>query len=175
MNETTPAEFKPLPIPTFDCHVHLESPAGIEDIVQLSRAAGIERINIACVPGSPERSLNTTACAWLAKLRHPQTFTVFGGLVYHVDGPPTADDLRRQAELLRAAGCEGVKMLEGKPSTRKRVPFRLDDPLYDEYYAFMASCGMPILAHVADPDAFWDPARVSPQARQQGWDYTDGT
>ena len=172
MNDIT---FQALPIPTIDCHAHLNSHDGIEALLQVSRQAGIGRINIVCIPGSPERSLNATACALLAKARHPHTVSVFGGLLYNIDGPPAPGDLRRQAELLQAAGCDGVKMLEGKPSTRKRVPFRLDDPLYDDYYAFMASSGMPILAHVADPDAFWDPARVSPQARQQGWDYTDGT
>lgn len=167
--------FTPQAIPTLDCHVHLGHQDGIQDMLDLSRDAGIERINIVCIPGSPERSLNSTACAMLAKFRQPHNVFVFGGLVYNIDGAPTPDDLLRQAELLHAAGCDGVKMLEGKPSTRKRIPWRSDDPLYDKFFGFMQERRFPILWHVADPDSFWDPARITPAARQQGWDYTDGT
>ena len=167
--------FKPLPIPTLDCHVHLANSNGIQEMRDLSRDAGIDRINIVCVPGTPERSLNANACALLAKFRYPKNFFVFGGLVYNIDGAPTPDDLLQQAELLHEAGCDGVKLLESKPSTRKRIPWRCDDPLYEPFFSFMQERSFPLLWHVADPDSFWDPTKISPAARQQGWDYTDGT
>ncbi len=167
--------FTPRPIPTLDCHAHLDRHSGMQDLLELSRAAGIERLNIVCIPGSPERSLNSTACAMLTKFRHPETVYVFGGLVYNIDGAPTPDDLLRQAELLHEAGCDGIKMLESKPATRKRIPWRTDDPLYDKFFGFLQEQSIPIVWHVADPDSFWDPALISPAARQQGWDYTDGT
>ena len=73
--------FQALPIPTTDCHVHWVSRDGLDALLQVSQRAGIGRINIVGVPGSPERSLNTTACALLSKARHPRRVSVFGGLL----------------------------------------------------------------------------------------------
>lgn len=175
MNDIHSAPFQALPLPTIDCHVHLTHHDVIHDLMSLQADAGIGRTCIVCVPGSPERSLNCNACAFLAKELYPNEVYNFGGLVYNIDGPATAGDLRGQAELLREAGCDGVKMLEGKPTSRKRIGFRLDDPVYEGFYDFMQESGMPIISHVADPASFWDPALVSPAAKAAGWDYTDGT
>ena len=161
--------------PITDGHVHLTSHRGIDALLELSGAAGIDRINIVCVPGTPERSLDCNSAAMLAKALHPQTVYIFGGLQYGLGEPATAQGLRRQAEELQAAGCDGIKMLEGKPSTRKRIPYRMDDPVYDEYYAFLQDAGFPVVWHVADPESFWDPSLVPEMAKQNGWDYTDGT
>lgn len=167
--------FTPLSIPIVDGHVHLVNRHGIGDMLELSNAAGIERINIVCVPGTPERSLSNNSAALLAKGLYPASFYVFGGLVYNIGEPSTAEGFQRQAENLRAMGCEGMKMLEGKPTSRKRIPFRMDDPVYDRYYAFLQETGFPIVWHVADPGSFWDPARITEETKKNGWDYTDGT
>ncbi len=167
--------FTPLSIPIVDGHVHLINHHGIGDMLELSNAAGIERINIVCVPGTPERSLSSNSAALLAKGMHPASFYVFGGLVYNIGEPGTSEGFQRQAESLRAMGCDGIKMLEGKPTSRKRIPYRMDDPVYDRYYAFLQETGFPIVWHVADPGSFWDPARITEETKKNGWDYTDGT
>lgn len=167
--------FQPITTPIVDGHVHLANHHGIEDMLELSHAAGIDRINIVCVPGTPERSLASNAAALLAKGRYPASFYVFGGLVYNIGEPTTAEGLRCQAEHLMAMGCDGVKMLEGKPTSRKRIPFPMDDPVYDRFYAFLQETGFPIVWHVADPGSFWDPDRITEETKLNGWDYTDGT
>ncbi len=167
--------FQPINTPILDGHVHLNNHRGIGDILELSQAAGIDRINIVCVPGTPERWLSSNSAALLAKGLHPASFYVFGGLVYNIGQPSTAAEFERQAKSLRAMGCDGIKMLEGKPTSRKLIPFRMDDPVYDRYYAFLQETGFPIVWHVADPGSFWDPARITEMALQNGWDYTDGT
>ncbi len=158
-----------------DSHVHLGSHRVMDDLLELSQAAGLRRLNIVCVPGSPERSLNCNAVAMLAKARHPERVFVFGGLHYDAGLETTAKNLLRQAEELHAAGCDGIKMLEGKPSSRKRIPLTMDDPVYNLFYGFLQEAGIPVVSHVGDPASFWDPALISPSARQNGWDYTDGT
>jgi predicted TIM-barrel fold metal-dependent hydrolase len=162
-------------LPLIDSHVHLTGHRGIAPLFELCRMTGIGRLNIVCVPGTPERSLACNAAGLLAKAMSPGTVTIFGGLHYRAGQETTAAALRRQAESLWAAGCDGMKMLEGKPTSRKRIPFRMDDPVYDPYYSFLEEARIPLVWHVADPDSFWDPARISPSAREQGWDYTDGT
>lgn len=162
-------------VPLIDGHVHLDSHRACDDLLALASDAHIGRLNIVCVAGSPERSLAANAIALLTKARHPDRVYVFGGLRYGVGEPTTAAGLRRQAEELRAAGCDGMKMIEGKPTSRKRIPFRMDDPVYDAYYGFLQEAGMPVVWHVADPATFWDPALVPAGAKQHGWDYSDGT
>jgi predicted TIM-barrel fold metal-dependent hydrolase len=162
-------------VPLIDAHVHLDTYRGVEELRELATTAGIDRYNIVCVAGTPERSLAVNSIALLAKARHPLTTTVFGGLQYGIGQPVTSVALRRQAERLWAAGCDGMKMLEGKPTSRKRIPFAMDDPVYDQYYGFLQEAGIPILWHVADPATFWDPHLVSATAKQQGWDYSDGS
>ncbi len=167
--------FVPQPLATLDAHSHLDRHDGIRQLLEISRRAGIQRINIVCIPGSPERCLTRTSEGMLAKALHPETVFVFGGLLYHLEGPPTAEDLLRQVEQLHEAGCDGVKMLESKPSTRKRIPYRTDDPIYAKFFGYLQEHRIPILWHVADPETFWDPSRISPAAKRYGWDYTDGT
>ena len=162
-------------LPLLDAHVHLGSHRAIAPLVELTAEAGADRLAIVCVPGTPERSLGANAAAFLAKSLYPDRVYVFGGLHYRAGRETTPGELLRQAEELQAAGCDSLKMLEGKPSTRKRIPYSLDDPIYDPLYSFFEETGLPIVSHVADPETFWDPARVSPMARQHGWDYTDGT
>lgn len=161
--------------PILDSHVHITAAAGIDPLMELSLACGLGRINIVCSAGSPDRSLDCNAIAMLAKARHPGKVYVFGGLHYGAGEPTTAEGLLRQARELREAGCDGMKMLEGKPSSRKRIPYRMDDPVYDLYYEFLQAEAIPIIWHVADPATFWDPAQISESARRNGWDYTDGS
>lgn len=158
-----------------DSHVHLGSHRGLNDLLELSTAAGIGRINIVCVPGTPERSLGCNAAAMLAKALHPDVVYVFGGLHYNAGQKTTPRNLLRQAEELLSAGCDGMKMLEGKPTSRKRIPYAMNDPVYDLYYGFLQESGIPLVWHVADPASFWDPALISDAAKKNGWDYTDGT
>lgn len=164
-----------LNVPITDCHVHLDSTRVIDDIVKLSRDAGFSRINIVCIAGSPERDLATNSIALLAKARYPEMIYVFGGLHYRAELPMTHGGFRQQAEELWAAGCDGIKLIESKPAHRRRTRFRMDDPVYESFFAWLQEHAVPIIWHVADPAIFWDPALVSPQAKQQGWDYTDGT
>lgn len=158
-----------------DGHVHVGAHRCIGPVMELADAAGIGRVNIVCSAGTPERSLETNAVALLAKALHPGRVYVFGGLQYRAGRETTPAELLRQVRALRAAGCDGMKMLEGKPTSRKRIPWRMDDPVYDLYYDFLEETAFPVVWHVADPDSFWDPARVSPSAKANGWDYTDGT
>jgi predicted TIM-barrel fold metal-dependent hydrolase len=71
-------------------------------------------------------------------------------------------------------GADGIKMLEGKPSVRKRLGIPLSSSVYQELYAFLEAEGIPILLHVADPDTFWDPRKVPEAARSCGCFYGTG-
>ncbi len=162
-------------LPIVDGHVHLWRATAADDLMDLSEKAGLPRIHIVCSVGTPERALNANAAAYLAKARFSGRIYGSGGLHYGAGEETTPRTLLRQGESLLAAGCDGVKMLEGKPTSRKRIPWRMDDPVYALWFGFLQEVGVPILWHVADPETFWDPVRIPASAKANGWDYTDGT
>ena len=111
--------------------------------------------------------LQNLLCA-LCKITNPGKTYAFGGFDY-----TTGRDVLSQAKNLREMGFDGIKMLEGKPTTRKTLKRALCDPMYDDYYSYMEETGFPILFHVADPGTFWDKSKVPDWAIEQGWYYDE--
>jgi len=87
------------------------------------------------------------------------------------DGP----GLKAQLETYMAAGFDGLKMLEGKPTERAASGIPLDDPRYDPAFDLLEKTGYHILSHVNDPEEFWD-EKVCPKWANNGhggyWDTT---
>jgi len=73
-------------------------------------------------------------------------------------------------------GCDGVKMIEGKPDMRKTLPVPpFDSAVYEPYWEKLEMLGLPLIFHVNDPEEFWDAQRIPDWAVQAGWFYGDGT
>ena len=69
-------------------------------------------------------------------------------------------------------GCDGVKLLEGKPSMRRAFPIPdFDAPAWEPFWAFAEKTRLPLLWHVNDPEQYWDPSAVSAYAKSSGWGY----
>jgi hypothetical protein len=132
---------------------------------------------VVCTPHQSRLSLVPDALH--LKAHFPDRVYVFGGMdisalfiVPEQAGSIFAD----YVDTLRALGCDGVKMIEGKPSMRKMLPIpRFDGQIYEPYWARLAERGMPLIFHVNDPEEFWDPIRAPGWAREQGWFYGDGS
>jgi predicted TIM-barrel fold metal-dependent hydrolase len=157
-----------------DAHVHLGKAAEIGNLLKLAAASGSERLGLACIP---ERNIvSANPDAWVAKAQHPERFYVFGSLDHSEHwsgGQVKTPSLVEQVDLLRALGCDGIKMLENKPATRKQLDIPLDGPYFAEYFARVEETGFPLLWHVADPEEFWDPALTPTWAKARGWGYDD--
>jgi len=157
-----------------DAHVHLWKAEETGHLLELATAAGCERLGIACIP---ERNIVTAnPDAWVAKAQHPSRFYVFASLDHSQHwsgGGVKAPSLAEQVDLLRALGCDGIKMLENKPATRKQLDIPVDGPYFASYFARVEETGCPLLWHVADPEEFWDPALTPKWARARGWGYDD--
>jgi predicted TIM-barrel fold metal-dependent hydrolase len=168
-------EFAPLPVT--DSHIHYPHPAQMPALMQICDALRIERLNIVCTPDQARLSLVPDAL--LLKAHYPRRVYVFGGLdisAYFRDPAHVGELFAAWIDLLRAAGCDGVKMIEGKPDMRKMLPVPpFDSPAFAPYWQKMASSGMPLVFHVNDPAEFWDAATIPDWARQQGWFYGDGS
>lgn len=161
--------------PRVDAHVHLGNADEAAHLLQSAAAVASERMGVVCVF---DRSIvNANPAAFVAKAEHPGRFFVFGGLdhtQFWAGGRVKTPPLPEQVDLLRAIGCDGIKMLENKPATRKELDVPVDSDYFAAYFARVEETGFPLLWHVADPEEFWDPQRTPKWARERGWGY-DGT
>jgi predicted TIM-barrel fold metal-dependent hydrolase len=161
--------------PVVDCHVHMRGAGSFESLVGMLRSGGLAAMNIACLPSRGGANLGQNAAALLLKLTHPGRFYAFGGLRYGAEIAET-EEPAEQAQRLLAAGCDGIKMLEGKPTRRKALGIPLDDEFYHGFYEVLQSTHTPVLFHVGDPADFWDRDNPSREKLERlGWYYGDGS
>ena len=78
----------------------------------------------------------------------------------------------RYVTRMRKAGCDGVKLIEGRPLMRKFLPFPdFDTAPWEPFWAWAEETGLPILMHLNDPQEYWDPSQVSEYHKNRGDSY----
>ncbi len=160
-----------------NAHVHFEYIPLIDETKRFFEGLEITRLNIV----SPARldRVNSNPQAICFKAMYPNEVYISGGLDYSVIEGKTDKDIGKilgeQVIKLKEIGFDGIKILETKPNYAKRMPFPIDSPVYNSFFANIESLQMPIFWHVADPEEFWDEDRIPPVAKERGWDYTDGS
>lgn len=161
-------------LPLIDCHVHHSVASLVPDVVSLMESIGIDAINVVSTPHPEHLSLNPQALEF--KARFPQRVYAFGCLDY---SEPLAhgrfdSHLAGQIPVLQQIGCDGLKMIEGKPLVRKLLPLPpFDGPEYEPVFGEMEARGFPLLFHVADPEEFWLRDLAPAWAVARGWFYGD--
>jgi len=165
-------------IKVIDAHTHAKNANSVANFVRLMESSGLGAINVASAPCASPGAIVENVLGAAFKATVPDQFYWFGGL--HHTRPVIQDqgapDYVGQAKRLWAMGCDGMKMLEGKPSIYKMIGSRpLNDPLYDDFYGWAEANRVPILFHVADPWRNWDPETCPQITRDRGWFYGDGT
>ena len=150
--------------PFIDIHSHHwnPTPGHVEDLIK-----GMDSINLRILVnlsgGTGEQLRKTVATM---KTRYPDRFAVFLNMSY--------DDLNTPGFGARAAarleqdvknGAQGLKIfkdfgMELKYANGQRV--HVDDPEFDPVFEKCAELRIPVLIHVAEPSAFFDP-----------WDYSN--
>jgi predicted TIM-barrel fold metal-dependent hydrolase len=164
-------------LPIIDCHTHFGGTdlEAIEAMLEAEAKAGVDQVSIV-VTSFPGR-VSADPAAIYAKARHPEQVYLFAGL----DQSFLAKDLdhrwthslAKQVDLYAALGADGIKMINGKPNTRKASGIALDSVIYDDYFARLSETGFPVLWHVNDPEEFWNPAEAPEWAKGPGWLYDD--
>jgi len=157
-----------------DCHVHLRNLGEVRHLEAIRAHVGAEKMNLVCI--FSRDGVNDNHAAFVAKAEYPDRFFVFGGLDHSSHFAPErvrAPSLVEQLDRLIAIGCDGVKMLENKPTHRKLVDIPIDGPYFDGYFARAEEIGIPILWHVCDPEEFWDPETTPNWAKARGWGYDE--
>ena len=166
--------------PVFDAHVHISGQYGdlnlfLDDCARLYKETGIEGYASQCT-SSYKNKCGQAAAQMLAKYLNPGRVYAYGGFVYHLEGQPSdRAGMLAQIKDIYDVGFDGLKMLEGKPTTRKETGVPLDSDIYDDAFDFLEKTGMHVVYHVADPWTFWDKDKCPPSAYDAGWAYVDGT
>lgn len=150
-----------------DAHTHIENITNdCAPLYRLADRLGYSKLTVHSLQCTGDL-LQNVSCG-LCKALHSDRTYAFAGLDY-----VTGKDFAQQAMDLRAMGFDGMKMLEGKPTTRSQLGNALDDPKYDSYYDYLEETGFPVLFHVVDPPEFWDQEKVPGWAVEQGWFYDE--
>ncbi len=164
-------------LPLLDCHIHFGHPNYLAGLINILDEQAVGKFNIVCTPHRARLSLVPDAL--LVKSHHPGRAYVFGGLDISplFMAPESCGALfAAYVDQLLDMGCDGIKMIEGKPEIRKMLPIPpFDSPAYEPYWAVLEERGAPLLFHVNDPEEFWDPQLIPDWARAQGWFYGDGS
>jgi len=164
-------------LPLIDGHVHFAHPSLMPGLMQVMDENQVQKCNLVCTPHRTRLSLVPDAL--FVKAHHPQRVYVFGGLdisPLFIAPDACGTMFASYVDQLLDMGCDGVKMIEGKPDMRKMLPIPpFDSPAYEPYWVKLEQEGVPLIFHVNDPEEFWDAERIPEWARSQGWFYGDGT
>lgn len=115
----------------------------------------------------------------LLALKHmnPGRFWVYGSLdpcLYYRGGEDMGRLMAEHCQRLLDMGCDGIKLLEGKPQLRRALPVPdFDADCWEEFWAWAERQRVPLLWHVNDPENFWDASAVPVWAAAQGWLYDE--
>jgi len=158
-----------------DGHVHLASMADEASMLMIREATGIEKMALVSIQ-NPEAGTGLAQSLYV-KARYPKQFFVFAGLNHAAKlsgGRVKTPRLVEQVEGFVNMGCDGIKMIEGKPTSRQRMDIPVTAPYFADYWACVEELGIPIVWHVNDPEEFWDPAKIPGWAKERDWGYGPG-
>jgi len=164
------------PIPVIDSHIHFPRPDMMAGLVDICNRLKIDRFNLVCTPHQQRLSLVPDALQ--VKAHHPARAYVSGELdvsAYFASPEHVGEIFADYVDLLLAAGCDGIKMIEGKPDIRRMVPVPpFDSQVFAPYWEKIEKLQVPVVFHVNDPEEFWDPERIPDWAMGRGWFYGGG-
>lgn len=151
-----------------DGHVHAfgKKTRSIRDLLAFEKSFGYDVCNYLSCECMGDATQN--ALGIYLKLIAPQCYA-YGGLTYRC-----AYDPREELDQLMEIGFDGMKMVENKPTLRREVGMRFNDPWYDGFYARLEEQQIPLVSHVADPTECWDLARIPQWALAAGYYYGEG-
>lgn len=163
------------PMSICDSHIHCHVKISLDETVEIynnvKQHYNLEKFAICCLP-MPIYSFSDNYKALYCKDMIDGVY-VNAGILHTFDKPETSDYYLSEIKKYHAMGCDGIKMIEGKPDDRKMLGKRLDDKDFDKFYEYAEENQIPILMHWGDPSEFWDINRIPQWALERGWLYDD--
>ena len=159
-----------------DAHIHYALPLQPETLIEFMDKTGTDMANLVLVPHT--QRLSCVPDALMAKYKYPDRFYVFTSLdpsAYFIHPRTLGKHMATHVKRMRKCGCDGVKIIEGKPDMRKMMPIPdFDLPCWEPFWAYAEAEQVPILWHLNDPEEYWDPALATDYRKKMG-DVYDNT
>lgn len=159
-----------------DSHVHYSLPVKPEELISFMDRHGIEKANLVLVPSLSR--LTSVPDALMAKAKYPERFFVFTSFdvsEYFRHGKEIGKYMAKFVDNMRCCGCDGLKIIEGKPSMRRfmgSVP-GFDAPCWEPLWDYLEETQFPVLWHLNDPETCWQPEKAPRHIRMAGEIYDD--
>jgi predicted TIM-barrel fold metal-dependent hydrolase len=156
-----------------DNHVHMGNMAEEPAMMSIRQATGIDKMTLVSIQNA-EKGEGLAGSLYM-KARHPQLFYVFAGLNHATrlsGGRVHTRSLAEQVDMCLSMGCDGLKMVEGKPTSRQVMDVPVTDAYFADYWARVEELGLPLVWHVNDPEEFWDPKMLPAWAQELHWGYS---
>ncbi len=161
-----------------DSHIHYCLPLEPETLISFMDRNGIDMANLVLVPSRPR--LTAVPDALIAKAKYPDRFFVFTSFdvsEYFKHGKEIGKYQAKFVENMRRCGCDGLKIIEGKPSMRKMmgaIP-DFDAPCWEPLWDYLEETQFPVLWHLNDPESCWGPEEKAPRHIRLGKELYDDT
>jgi len=166
----------PKPTKRIDAHVHYALPLKARDLAAFLDRTGTDMANLVLVPHT--QRISCVPEALMAKYCYPQRFYVFTSLdvtAYYMHGKSVGKHMAAHVRRMLRCGCDGVKIIEGRPNMRKLMPIPdFDLPCWEPFWAYAEAEQVPILWHVNDPAEYWDESQTTDYRRKHG-DFYDSS
>ena len=161
-----------------DSHIHYSLPLEPEALISYMDKKGIDMANLVLVPS--RMRLTSVPDALMAKAKYPDRFYVFTSFdvsEYFRHGKEIGKYLAKFVDNMRRCGCDGLKIIEGKPSMRKimgAIP-AFDAPVWEPLWNYLEETQFPVLWHLNDPESCWGEAEKAPRHIREGNELYDDT
>ena len=160
-----------------DCHIHYTLPVDPQELIGIMDHTKTDIANLVIVPN--EQRISSVPDALMVKYLYPTKIFVFGSLdvsEYFIHNKSIGKHFVKYVKKILLCGCDGIKMIEGKPDMRRMLPIPdFDLPVWEPFWSFAEEIGLPILWHVNDPEEFWDESKIPTWAKEKGWYYGEET
>ena len=162
-------------IKRIDAHIHYALPFSGEELTKIMDATGTDMANLVVVPH--RQRLTSVPDALMVKDMYPGKMYVFSSLdvsVFYRYKNKVGRMMSLYAMEMLKCGCDGIKIIEGKPNMRKLIPVPdWNKRVWDPFFDYCEKHAVPILWHVNDPEEFWDEKKAPSWAKEQGWLYDE--
>ena len=156
-----PADVRALPKVDVHAHYRTDHP----DLVPALQAWNARAVLVNVTGGEPREIAHKWADFQALRPAHPDRFFVVATFdPFRVDEPDFAANVVAQLRADIAAGAKGVKVwkdigMEVKDASARYV--QIDDPRFQPIWDFLAARRIPVMAHIAEPLAAWQPLTES--------------
>lgn len=161
-----------------DAHAHILIKNNLEGVLESFKKYlknnDIYKLALMCCPTYESGDILENIKALYYKKELSPSAYAFAGLYYEnfnnlSDKEVYYNNFYNQVKSYIENGYDGIKMLEGKPSERKKTKVMLSDMVYDKTFAYLEEKGVVIMLHNSDPIAYWDKNSMTKRQLENGW------